>query len=77
VFGHFAAMSNVEVLKTATSGCAHAIGLGGVTGRLSPGFAADVLFVDGDPLAELGCLTAPVDVLARGDSAGRSATTAS
>jgi imidazolonepropionase-like amidohydrolase len=77
VFAHFAAMSNADALKTATSGGAQAIGLGGVTGRLSPGFAADVLFVDGDPLADLGCLTAPVDVLARGVSAERSATTAS
>jgi imidazolonepropionase-like amidohydrolase len=77
VFAHFAAMSNADALKTATSGCAQAIGLGGVTGRLSPGFAADVLFVDGDPLADLGCLTAPVDVLARGVSVKRSATTAS
>ena len=72
VFAHFAALSNVGVLKTATSGCAKAIGLEKVTGRLAPGFSADVLFADGDPLADLGCLTAPVAVLARGRDVGES-----
>jgi len=70
VFAHFAALSNVEVLKTATSACAQAIGLGSMTGRLSPGFSADVLFVDGDPLADLGCLAAPTGVVARGERVG-------
>lgn len=72
VFAHFAGLSNVDVLKTATSGCAQAIGLGGVTGRLAAGFAADVLFVEGDALTDLACLVAPVDVLARGRAVGES-----
>ena len=68
VFAHFAGLSNVEVLRAATSDCAQAIGLGGVAGRIAAGYSADVLFVDGDPLTDLGCLVTPVDVLARGRS---------
>ena len=66
VFAHFAQMSNVDALKSATSGCARAIGIGHLTGRLAPGFAADLLFVDGDPLTDLACLATPVAVVARG-----------
>jgi hypothetical protein len=40
-------------LRSATSDCAQAIGLGHLTGRLAAGYSADVLFVDGDPLADL------------------------
>jgi imidazolonepropionase-like amidohydrolase len=69
VFAHFAGFSPRETLIAATSAGAEAIGLGEVTGRLAAGYAADVLFVDGDPLADLACLGAPVDVLARGVSA--------
>lgn len=66
VFAHFGGMSNVEVLRTATSGCAQAIGLGRLTGTVAAGFSADLLFVDGDPLTDLACLTVPAAVLARG-----------
>jgi imidazolonepropionase-like amidohydrolase len=66
VFAHFAALSPREALETATSAAATAIGLGGITGRLAVGHAADVLFVDGDPLTDLACLAQPVEVLARG-----------
>ncbi len=66
VFAYFAQLSNVEALKSATSACARAIGIGHRTGRLATGFAADLLFVDGDPLADLTCLTTPVVVVARG-----------
>jgi imidazolonepropionase-like amidohydrolase len=69
VFAHFAGFTPRETLIAATSAAAAAIGLGDVTGRLADGYAADVLFVDGDPLADLACLGAPVDVLARGVSA--------
>ncbi|HEY6597999.1 MAG TPA: amidohydrolase family protein [Pseudomonadales bacterium] len=66
VFAYFTQFSNVEALKSATSSCARAIGIGHRTGRLAKGFAADLLFVDGDPLADLTCLTTPVAVVARG-----------
>ncbi|WP_078954045.1 amidohydrolase family protein [Streptomyces globisporus] len=35
----------------ATSEAVRALGLGDVTGRLTPGFSADLLVVEGDPLA--------------------------
>ncbi len=66
VFAALAGLSNLEVLRSATSDSAEAIGLGGVTGRIAPGFSADLLFVDGDPLADLSALQAPACVVARG-----------
>ncbi|MFI0212449.1 amidohydrolase family protein [Streptomyces diastaticus] len=33
-----------------------ALGLGSVTGRVAPGYRADLLVVDGDPLADLRAL---------------------
>ena len=66
VFAHLAALTPVDALKTATSGAASAVGLRGMTGQLAVGYAADVLFVDGDPLTDLSCLAAPAGVLARG-----------
>ena len=66
VFSHFAQLSPVETLRAATSDCAQAIGLGAVTGRIANGFAADLLFVDGDPLTDLEAVTRPVAVVARG-----------
>jgi len=66
VFAHLAALSNEEVLRSATSDCAQAIGLGHLTGRLAAGYSADVLFVDGDPLADLTRLGSVVEVLTRG-----------
>jgi imidazolonepropionase-like amidohydrolase len=66
VFAHFAALTPREVLTSATSDAADAIGLGGIAGRLAAGHSADILFVDGDPLADLACLAQPAAVLARG-----------
>lgn len=70
VFAHFAGLTPVETLRTATSDCATALGLAGETGRLVSGLAADVLFVDGDPLADLAALESPALVLARGREIG-------
>ncbi|HEX2893886.1 MAG TPA: amidohydrolase family protein [Marmoricola sp.] len=55
-----------EALRTATSAAAAACGLEAVTGRLSPGLAADVLVVDGDLHTDLEPLHRPLAVLARG-----------
>ena len=66
VFAGLAALSPVEALRTATSDCALALGVGGETGRLAPGFVADALFVDGDPLRDLAALESPALVLTRG-----------
>lgn len=49
-------MSTEDVLVAATSGAADALGLSGVTGRLAPGRAADLIGVGGDPRTDLGVL---------------------
>jgi imidazolonepropionase-like amidohydrolase len=54
-----------EALETATAGAAAACGLDGVSGRLSPGLAADLLVVDGDLGTGLEALRRPVAVLVR------------
>src|SRR6201996_823015 len=41
-----------EALRAVTSGAARACGLAGTKGRIAPGFDADLLAVDGDPLAD-------------------------
>jgi imidazolonepropionase-like amidohydrolase len=70
VFAHFAGLAPLEALKSATSDAAEALGLGLETGALTPGRAADLLVIDGDPLADLACLARPVRVMARGRWAG-------
>ena len=66
VFARFAGLTTVEVLRSATSDCANALGLREVTGRIAENHAADMVFVEGDPLTDLGVLESPVMVLARG-----------
>ncbi|MGD8416540.1 MAG: amidohydrolase family protein [Pseudomonadales bacterium] len=66
VFAAVAELSTEETLAAATARAALGLGLGHSTGRLLPGFDADVLVVDGDPLADLTALTRPVAVWARG-----------
>ena len=66
VFGEVAALGNEDVLRSATSEAARGLGLDRHTGRLRPGFDADVLIVAGDPLTDLSALTQPVAVWARG-----------
>ena len=55
-----------QVLAMATTEAAAALGLGGVTGRLAPGYQADLIVVDGDPLADIAALGALRRVIARG-----------
>jgi imidazolonepropionase-like amidohydrolase len=55
-----------EALASATSVPADVFGLGSVTGRLRPGYAADVLVVDGDVRTDVEALGRPVVVLVRG-----------
>ncbi|MCZ7415712.1 MULTISPECIES: amidohydrolase family protein [unclassified Streptomyces] len=45
-----------EIVDTATSESAEALGIGGDTGALRPGFRADLLVVGGDPAADLRAL---------------------
>ncbi len=45
-----------EALRMVTSVAAEVIGLGHRKGRIAPGFDADILVVDGDPVADLAAL---------------------
>jgi imidazolonepropionase-like amidohydrolase len=58
--------SSAEVIAMATTEAAAALGLGAVTGRLAPGYEADLIVVDGDPLADIAALGRLRRVLARG-----------
>ena len=55
-----------QILRIATVDSAQALGLGEVTGQLAPGFSADLLVVDGDPLADLAALRKVRRVMAGG-----------
>jgi imidazolonepropionase-like amidohydrolase len=61
--------SAVEALAAATSGTARACGLGAETGRLAPGYAADVLVVDGDLSQDVSALSRPRAVVVNGTPA--------
>ncbi|MEV4148329.1 amidohydrolase family protein [Amycolatopsis sp. NPDC049691] len=61
--------SRRRILEIATCDSAAGLGLADVTGRLEPGLAADVLVVEGDPLASLSALRNPLLVLAQGREA--------
>ncbi len=52
-----AGMTHMQIIVAATRNAAHACGLEGELGTLEPGMLADVLVVDGDPLADLQALT--------------------
>jgi imidazolonepropionase-like amidohydrolase len=51
-----AGLSPAEILWAMTSRAAQACGLGHRKGRIAPGFDADILAVDGDPLADLAAI---------------------
>ena len=55
-----------EALRTITSAAAGVIGLGHRKGRIAPGFDADILAVDGDPIADPEALHRIRAVYARG-----------
>ena len=59
-------MTPLEAIRSATSVAADALGLGGETGRLAEGLAADLLAVTGDPAERIGALSDVRLVLARG-----------
>ncbi|MCB1644128.1 MAG: amidohydrolase family protein [Pseudomonadales bacterium] len=66
VFAFFLAATPAAVLRTATSECAEALGLGKVTGQIASGYAADMVIYDKNPLTDLGVLAQPVAVVAKG-----------
>jgi imidazolonepropionase-like amidohydrolase len=55
-----------DVVAMATTEAAAALGLGAVTGRLAPGYEADLIVVDGDPLTDITALGQLRRVIARG-----------
>jgi imidazolonepropionase-like amidohydrolase len=59
-------MSPAEALTAGTSTAAQVCGLGDRKGRVRPGYDADLLAVDGDPLTDLSALLRPVAVLVAG-----------
>ena len=46
----------MDAIISATSGAARALGLGDRVGAVAPGFDADVIAVDGDPIGDVGAL---------------------
>jgi imidazolonepropionase-like amidohydrolase len=59
-------VSTVAALASATALAADACGLGDRKGRLRAGYDADLLVVDGDPVAGIGALGRPAAVFAAG-----------
>ncbi|WP_300007900.1 amidohydrolase family protein [Pseudonocardia sp.] len=60
-------MSTAAALRAGTQVAAQVCGLGHRKGRIATGYDADLLAVDGDPLADLAALLRPVAVLLRGE----------
>jgi imidazolonepropionase-like amidohydrolase len=65
------AMGPLAALRAATSTAAAACGLADRKGRLAPGFDADILAVDGDPLTDLTVLRRIRAVFAQGNLVAR------
>ena len=65
VFGEIG-MPLREVLATATTRAADALGIADVTGSITPGLSADLVALDGDPLADVDAYARPIAVVARG-----------
>jgi len=63
---HAAGLSRAEALLAATGRSADALGVADRAGRVAPDLPADLLVVDGDPLADLGALRRPVAVYKAG-----------
>lgn len=51
-----AGMTPAQALATATTTAAELLGLSGELGRIAPGYRADFVAVDGDPLGDIGSL---------------------
>jgi imidazolonepropionase-like amidohydrolase len=61
-------MTPIQALHACTARAASAIGLGDRKGRLAPGYDADLLAVDGDPLADVTALHRIRAVYVRGSA---------
>ena len=56
----------MAAIRAATSAAARLLGLDDDVGTIEPGRRADLVLVEGDPLADLGCLAAPTLVIQAG-----------
>ena len=65
-FERFAGLRPVDILRSATSEAAVALGVAAETGRVEPGLSADFLIVEGNPLDDLSVLRDPEVVVFRG-----------
>lgn len=63
---HSHGASPIAAIKAATSAAARLLGLDGEVGTVEPGKIADLILVDGDPLADLARLQAPRVVMQAG-----------
>ncbi|HYJ53913.1 MAG TPA: amidohydrolase family protein, partial [Allosphingosinicella sp.] len=61
-----AGMTPAEAVAAATTGAAHLLGLDNEIGRIAPGFSADLIAVEGDPLADVRVLQHVGFVMVRG-----------
>ena len=59
VFMQAMGLSAAEALACGTSAAADAVGLAGETGAVAPGYLADLLLVDGNPLEDITVLGRP------------------
>lgn len=59
-------MTDREVLASATTGAAKVLGMDNQIGRLAPGYSADIIAVDGNPLADVTVLEKVDFVMVRG-----------
>lgn len=66
-FSKFADLSPADVLRSATSEAALALGIGSETGRIAAGYSADLLLLASDPLEELTALRQLEVVVFRGE----------
>ena len=61
-----AGLTPYEALRAGTADAAAFLGEGGVWGTVAPGARADLLLLDGDPLADVAHAARPAGVMARG-----------
>jgi len=64
-------MTPAQAVRSATVEAAAALGMGGELGQVAPGFAADLIAVDGDPLADVSVLGRVEGVIKAGRVVGR------